>query len=144
MDLETIILPLHILSLIYVVWNVYHADHMGFDWFRGKKEILDEKLVMKYHRGSFLGLGLMIFTGFLLFWPLREYLLSRPQFYIKMGFVFALIINGFVIKVLSKRAITNKFSNLSLKEKIPLFISGAISTVSWLGAFIMAFFLESD
>ena len=138
------ILPLHILSLLFVVWNVINADHIGFTWIRGTESILDPKVVQKYHRGTWIGLGLMIFTGSFLFWPMREFLLTRPQFYIKMGFVLALIINGLAIGNLQKRATTQRFRNLTQQERIPLFISGGISTISWLGAAAMAFFLLPD
>ncbi|MCF7843375.1 hypothetical protein K9M47_00575 [Candidatus Gracilibacteria bacterium] len=141
MEIASIALPLHLISLVYVAWNVVRADHMGFNWIRGKIGILDENIVNKYHRGSWLGLGMMIVTGSLLFWPMREFLLSRPQFYVKMGFVTALLINGLVIGHLSKLSTTKTFSSLSLREKIPLFISGAVSTVSWIGAALGGLFL---
>jgi uncharacterized membrane protein len=142
--METIILPIHILSLAYIAWNVAMADHMGFTWIEGSVSLLDEKKVKKYHYSTLLGLVLIIITGFMLFWPMREFLLTRTQFYIKMGFVLALIINSFVIGILSKTSTTKTFASLTTKEKIPLFISGAVSTLSWLGAILMAFFLIPD
>lgn len=139
--MSDIILPIHLISLAFVFWNVVNADHMGFNWVRGKTPTLDKNTVKKYHYGSWIGLLLMITTGLILFWPMRDYLLARQQFLIKMVFVVALIVNGLVIGNLQERAITNKFEDLSFKEKLPLFISGAVSTISWLGAFTMAFFL---
>lgn len=139
--MEDIFLPLHLLSLTYVAWNIFHADHMGLNWIRGKVTMLDEKTITKYHKGSWIGLGLMITTGLFLFWPLREFLLTRPQFYIKMAFVVTLIGNGLIIGILQKTASTKKFTSLSFKEKLPLFISGAVSTLSWLGAGLAGLFL---
>jgi hypothetical protein len=139
--MEQIFLPLHLISLAYVAWNIFHADHMGFDWMRGKVATLDVSRVRKYHHGSWIGLGLMIATGFALFWPLREFLLTRPEFYVKMAFVITLICNGFVIGKLQNTATTKTFASLSATEKLPLIISGAVSTISWVGAAIMAFFL---
>lgn len=52
------------------------------------------------------------------------------QFYVKMGFVAALVINGFAIGTLRKKATTQRFSHLTLQEKTILFISGAVSTLS--------------
>ncbi len=141
MEIETIFLPLHLISLLYVAWNIVHADHMGFNWMRGKVDKLNDSEVKKYHHGSFIGLGLMIVTGIVLFWPMREFLLSRPQFYVKMGFVLALTINGVVIGYLSKISTTKTFSSLTLREKIPLFISGTVSTLSWIGAALGGLFL---
>lgn len=142
--MSEILFPLHILSLLFVAWNIFHADHMGFNWIRGKVSTLDEATVKKYHNRTWIGLLLMIFTGLLMFWPMREYLLTRPQFFIKMAFVITLFCNSFVIGILSKTSTTKSYSSLSTKEKIPLIISGAVSTISWLGAFGMAFFLEQE
>ncbi len=138
------ILPLHLLSLAYVAWNIFHADHMGFSWVRGKVHTLDEKRVRKYHRGTWVGLVLMITTGVLLFIPMREYLLGRPQFFMKMAFVFTLICNGLVIGTLQKTATSRPYASLTSKEKAPLFISGAISTICWIGAAVTALFLVEE
>ncbi len=142
--MQNILLPLHLLTLAFVAWTVFHADHMGFEWMRGKVRVLDRAKVKTLHRNTWLGLCGMIATGFLMFWPMREYLLGRPQFYIKMFFVLALIGNGFVIGRLQKVALTKSFAELTTKEKLPLMISGAVSTVGWLGAATMAFFLIED
>jgi len=139
-----IFLPIHFASILFIAWNVFHADHMGFDWIRGKVQTLDKDLVRKYHKRTWIGLGLMIVTGIGLFWPAKDMLLARPQFIIKMGFVLAIFINSFVIGALSKTSITKTYTSLSTKEKIPLIISGGISTISWLGATGMAFFLEQE
>lgn len=141
MSLSDIVLPLHLMSLAFVAWNVVLADHMGFNWIRGKEQTLEEQKVRKYHIRTWIGLFLMIATGFTLFWPAREYLLTRTEFYVKMGFVVALFLNSFAIGRLSKISTEKTFASLSTKEKIPLIISGAISTISWIGAGIMALFL---
>ena len=117
MDISSIFLPIHILALIYVAWNIIHADHLGFSWMRWKISTIDKNLISKYHRGSWIGLITMIISGFFLFYPMREFLLSRPQFYVKMGFVLALVINSFVIGNLSKIPTTRTFASLSIKEK---------------------------
>lgn len=83
----------------------------------------------------------MIITGFLMFWPMREYLFTRPQFYAKMAFVVTLIVNGFVIGHLQDVATKKWFKELTLKEKLPLFISGGVSTLAWLGAAIGGFYI---
>ncbi len=142
--MSEIFLPLHLISLTFVAWNVVLADHMGFNWIRGKEQTLDAQKVQKYHVRTWIGLLLMIATGLTLFWPMREFLLTRPQFYVKMGFVLALFLNSFAIGKLSKISTEKTFASLSTKEKIPLMISGAISTISWVGAVIMALFLIPD
>lgn len=141
MEISTIILPLHLLTLAFIAWNVFHADHMAFSWVAGKPINLDAVLVKKYHHRVWFGLILMIITGLILFYPPREYLLGRVQFYVKMAFVFGLIVNSIAIGYLQKRAIKHSYKELSFGEKLPLFISGGISTLCWLGATLGGFFL---
>jgi hypothetical protein len=143
MNPQDVILPLHILVLTFVAWTVISADHMGFDWIRGKVRHLDEVKVRKLHRDTWLGLCGMILTGAFLFWPAHNYILtySLLPFVIKMSCVTALIINGFAIGRLQKVALTKSFAELTKGEKLPLIISGAVSTIGWLGAAAMAFFL---
>ena len=141
--METLYLPLHLLALAYAAWNIFHADHMGFNWVRGKVETLDGTQVKKYHRGTWVGLILAIITGIFAFLNVR-YIIVYPQFYIKMGFVAALIVNSFVIGALSKIPTTKTFISLSTKEKLPLIISGGISMTSWVGAAIMALFIMPE
>lgn len=142
--MSELFVPIHLLVLAFVAWNVFNADHLGFDWIRGKVAMLDRATVKKYHDRTWIGLILMILTGFVLFWPTREYLFTRPQFFIKMGFVLALFINSFVIGILSKISTTKTYSSLTFGQKLPLIISGGVSTISWLGATGMAFFLEQE
>lgn len=139
-----IILPLHIAVLVFVAWQVLRADHLGLDWVRGNLRTLDAVTVAKYHRNTWIGLGGMITTGFLLFWPMREYLLTQPQFYVKMGLVALLVTNGLAIGKLQKVATSRAYRELSFKEKLPLIISGAVSTLGWVGAATIAFFLIPD
>lgn len=140
--MEKIILPLHLLVLTYAAWTILRADHMAFNWIRGKVLVLDMKQVKKLHKEMWIGLCLMITTGSFLFWPMHEYLLGRIQFIVKMSFVLVLIVNGFVIGYLQKKAKGKEFKNLSLGEKIPFFASGAVSTLAWLGAFVGAFYIS--
>lgn len=142
--MSELFLPLHLLALAFVAFYVFQADHLGFNWIRGKVSMLDKATVEKYHKRTWIGLMLMILTGLVLFWPTREYLFTRPQFFIKMGFVLALFINSFVIGILSKTSTTKTYASLTFSQKLPLIISGGVSTISWLGATGMAFFLEQE
>lgn len=137
-------LPLHLISLTFVLWNVLRADHVGFLWIRGTRKTLDERTLKKYHRNIWIGFSLMIITGLFLFYPMREYLLERPQFYVKMSFILVLIINGLVIGKLMPLAIQKTFQEISKKEKVLLFTSGTVSTISWLMVIISALYLLPD
>lgn len=139
--MEKIILPLHLIVLSFIAWNIVLADHIGFSWIRGKVKILQRSEVKKYHYRILVGLALMICTGFLLFLNYSEFLLTRPQFYVKMSLVGALVVNSFVVSYLQETAITRSFDSLTFKEKLPLLISGAISTVCWLLTIAAGFYL---
>lgn len=144
MDISDYYLPLHLLTLTFVAWNIIRADHVAFTWVRGKIDTLNKDTVRFYHRNVWIGLIGMILTGLLMFWPMREYLLSRPQFYLKMAFVFTLLVNGFVIGRLQEVATKKRFKELTTKEKLPLFISGAVSSIAWIGAGVAALFLVEE
>lgn len=142
--MQDYILPLHIGILIFSVWNILKADHLGYLWMSGKKDILNEATIVRYHRNVWIGLAGMIVTGILMFWPMREYLLSRYQFFAKMAWVLVLVINGIAVGRLHKIATRSKFSDLSVRDRLPLLISGGISTVAWLSAIILAFSIVED
>ena len=131
----------HMLSLIFSGCVIVVADHDGFLWFRGKKETLNASRVELLHQLTWIGLTLLVVTGFFLFYPARNFLLKNPVFAIKMIFVALLIGNGFIIGKLSRVAKTKSFVSLQKGEKAKLLISGAISATSWIGATIAAFFL---
>jgi len=128
------ILPLHLLSLAFVVVTIFLADREAFAWIRGRKITLDAVRVGKLHRRMWLGLLFMIATGLLMAWENFGALFAFPLFRLKMFFVAALIINGLFIGKLMYVTAVRSYSSLSTQEKIPLFLAGAISAISWLGA----------
>ncbi len=140
--METILFYLHIAGVIWSVLFILQADKDAFKWFSGKSITLDEVRTKKQHKMVWLGLIVAVVCGIFLFWDKRFYLINEsPAFLIKMIFVLALIINGFFIGRTIKVATTKSFQNLTFREKIPLFISGGISSISWIGAIVSAFFL---
>lgn len=131
----------HLGALCFVAYTLFLSEKEAFAWFRGKKETLDKEKLQKYHHRMWAGLLLMIATGLTLFWPDRDILPSIPAFQLKMFFVFCLLVNAFALGKLMPIAVTRSYKSLSVKEKMPLMISGGISFVCWFGAFISAFFL---
>lgn len=117
---------------------IFLADHQGLSWIRGKRETLDLKRVTLYHRLIWVGLVGMITTGGIMAWPLSSYLVTVPAFLLKMAFVVTLFINGLVIGHLVKVATERSFASLSWRERLPLLVSGAVSTTAWIGAFVAA------
>lgn len=124
----------HVVILITTLTFVVCTDILGLLYLFGKKKTLPKKSVTWTHRIILVGLGGMIISGTILFIPMREYLLSQPNFYVKMAFVAALVINAFVIGAHMKKSFTTPFKELPGLEKKKLLVSGAVSTLSWLGA----------
>ena len=121
---------------------VLYTDSLALSWMRGKRDALPRAQIERTHRYMWLGISVMVTTGVLMFYPFREYLLYHPPFQFKMGFVITLIVNGLVIGKLMHVATERRFADLLPGEKMKLLLSGAISTLSWLGALTMATMLD--
>jgi len=140
-------LPIHLSILAVTAYFIFRADYAAFQWVRGIVASLDMKRMVRYHLAVALGLLGMIVTGSLMVSAGAsrfgiEVFTSNPAFLIKMSFVSLLVINAFVISFLMRGVRGIAFNALTTKQKIPLMISGAVSTIAWLGALSMAFFLE--
>lgn len=141
--MEIIYTPLHILSLLFVGWNIVHADKIGLAWMQGKLETVDKKTITKYHHGTWLGIILMIISGSLIVSTVKDKIL-HPQFEIKMAFVLIIIINSIAIGLLLKTPIEKSFASLTKREKLPLYTSAALSFISWGGAALAALFILAE
>lgn len=142
LSLRDLALYTHLFSLGLSVCGIILADHTGFTWIRGKVDIVRPKTLHLLHWAVGIGLGLMIGSGSVLFWLEHAYLLGTIAFYIKMAFVVALLLNSFFIERLMHTATIQPFNSLTASKKIHFYISGAISTFCWFGAFVSAFFLS--
>ncbi len=139
MHMNDIVVPIHVgiltLTIICVLW----ADIYASMWLHGKKRMLNPIIVGRLHTAVTVGLTGMIVTGVTLFLPLQEYLVSQSDaFFVKMFFVFALVVNSFVIEKYMTIATTRSFKEVSVRQKVILFVSGGISSLSWVGAIIAA------
>ena len=88
---------LHIGSLCVAGVGILLADSEAFSWLRGKQEVIIGMQSRVAHWTVTLGLAGLTLSGLALFWPMRDYLIGDPLFWIKMALVFALLINGIVI-----------------------------------------------
>ena len=138
---QEFLLPLHLGVLACTAIFVFLADHQGYLWFSGKKQVLEMRTLRRYHYAVLIGLLCMIAIGATMAWPVQNYLLQNPAFYIKMTFVATLFLNSFVIWKFIPISTTRAYATLSLREKIPLFVSSGISALCWVGAATTAFFL---
>jgi hypothetical protein len=138
MSLYSFVLTTHILTAIGLIVVVIYSDHLGWQWLRGKQQTLNLTTLNRLHHIIYAGLSIMVTTGLYMFWPLQAYLLYEPAFYVKMGFVGTLIINSFFIGSFMRKASETPFNLLSKQERVPLYVSGALSTVVWLGTIVAA------
>lgn len=132
--LTNLLVLLHLSFLALAVMGIVLADHVAWRWMHGGDDLHHHAYLARVHWLVTAGLTGLIVTGLILFWPLRDYLLVQPLFWLKMLFVLALIINSFFIEKLMHLPATVSFDSLNRRQKMPLYISGAISTLSWLGA----------
>lgn len=130
----------HLAILLLTALVIVYADHLGFRYFRGTVRVLDAGRITLLHRIVWVGLLSMILTGVSLAYDRIDYLLSQPVFLLKMGFVLVLIINAGFISALSRLASTVPFSELGARQKTALLVSGALSTISWVGAATIGLF----
>lgn len=131
-------LTVHIGTVFVLVPLVVIADLFALLWVLGRIDRLDVRILRTLHRLVYVGIALMITSGAIMFQSYQGYLLATPAFYVKMGFVAALIINSFVVGAHLHTATTRTFAELTWAERRPLLISGAVSTVSWIGAIVAA------
>jgi hypothetical protein len=136
--METILFYTHLTSLSIAAIGVLYADSLGMRWMRGKIDVVELRHLNRAHLIVSIALLSLVISGGFLFWPMRSYLLFQPLFLLKMAFVLVLILNSFAIDAFMHISRVKSFRTLEKKEKIPLFVSGAVSMICWFGAGITA------
>lgn len=124
----------HATAVLLTLLAVLYADERGLRWVRGRAHVLAPRKVATLHALVGVGLALILLTGGLMFVDRSSYLLSQTTFLVKMGFVGALVVNAFFIGSISKLASEKAFVELTSNERRKVFLSGAISSLGWLGA----------
>ncbi|MCE9628770.1 MAG: hypothetical protein K8Q91_02115 [Candidatus Vogelbacteria bacterium] len=131
---------LHLVSLIITVPVILYADHMGFQYFTGRKLVLDRKKVEWSHWLVMLGISLLIITGVAVMVPMWAVILTKPLFYAKLAFVSTLLINGIFISQLMRKATITPYIELSKEERRLLLLSGMLSGGGWVASVLIGFF----
>ncbi len=134
------IVTIHLGILVTTALVILYSDHQAFDYMRGKKSLLSFKTVKRAHHLVWAGLLGMITTGVLMIYPVWQLALQNPIFLVKMGFVLVLVVNAIFIGHLLPIASTVPFNAITPGEKKKLMISGALSTIGWLGAATVGLF----
>lgn len=129
---------LHIFSMMFSFGVIWKADKDALAWLRGKREVLDASRLRLHHTLMWLGLAALIVTGSILSYPMLGYLLSQPLFIMKLLFVAILIVNAVLIGRVMHVAHVRSFASLTWNERVPLLMSGVISSFAWLGALVLA------
>lgn len=136
-------LTLHILAALFSFGIVWKADKQALSWIRGTQPVLSVQRMRRYHILTWSGLLALVSSGAALSYPMLRYLLAEPVFIMKLLFVAVLLVNAVLIGRLIAIATTKTFASLSWNERLPLLVSGAVSSVSWLGALVLALILFS-
>ncbi len=134
------LVTIHLITLLCTVVVILFADHEGFSYMRGKKQTLSHKLTQFFHYGVWVGLCLMITTGVFLALPAWEFYLKDPVFLLKMFFVLVLVVNGVFIGKFTALASEKPFAELPSRMQHTLRVSGALSTIGWVGAAVIGYF----
>jgi hypothetical protein len=134
------LVDIHITILAVTAVAILYADHLGYQYFTGRRTVLDGTVTSRLHLTVLLGLMLMITTGVLLTIPYYEYWLTQPLFYVKLGFVLTLIMNSWAIGKLHPLTTVTPFKELPKNVQKTFLVSGALSFASWVGATILSFF----
>jgi hypothetical protein len=136
------LLQIHIGAVFATLAIVIISDFHGLLWVLGKSETLPYARMRMLHTCAWIGLITIILAGATMFSSYPQYLLSLPAFQLKMVFVAFLLMNAFVIGKHMHVAVLQPFATLSKQEKLVLLISGAVSTIGWIGAYVCAQFLS--
>jgi hypothetical protein len=136
------LLQIHLTAVFATLSLVVVADTHGLLWVLGKMSILPKRRMELLHRAIWIGLFCIVGAGVTMFSSYPEYLLTLPAFQLKMFFVAGLLLNAIFIGKHLNSAATRTFASLTGKERLILLLSGAVSTLGWIGAYTCAQFLS--
>lgn len=130
------LVTIHLTIVILTGLVVLYSDEQALMWVLGKKPILSPVRITFLHRTVSIGLALLLITGGLLYIQAVPAYLSDSTFIIKMIAIAALIFNTYFIEKFSHVATSRTFASLETSQRLPLFVSGAISAIGWVVAIV--------
>lgn len=134
-------LPVHLGAFFTGITGVVISDLHAAWWVVKRSVHLPYRRMVRLHHWVGLAVTASVVSGAIMAWPVRDYLLGEPSFQVKLLFVFALIVNAVFIGRHTQIASTRTFGELTSRERLPLFISGAVSSLAWIGTVIAALLL---
>jgi hypothetical protein len=132
---------LHLIFLAFSALIVIIADEQAVSWVFGRAAVLPRRRLVLLHHLTWVGLGGLIVSGVILLLPMLSYALSLPLFQIKLLLVAALVLNAVLIGRLMPIATELPFAQVSTQQRIQLFVSGVISSASWITIASIGFWL---
>lgn len=141
MELLNSIGALHVPILLLTIATVVWADSLAALWVIGKRARVSGTLIRVLHRVITIGLLGMITTGAVLSYDRLGYLFEEPLFFVKLVFVGVLALNGFLLGRHAEVATKYSFAELSARERMPLYVSAAVSLICWGGAIVCGILL---
>jgi hypothetical protein len=136
-----IVLTMHIGAFAWSVVGIIAADSQGLRWLLGWRERIAVSYVHFWHRWVWVGISVSMVSGFYMFWPVREYLLTQPTFLLKVALVLMLFLNALFIGKHMLLATTQPFAALAPQQRRTLLVSGAVSTLGWVSVATLGFLL---
>jgi len=142
----TILIILHILGVVIGAGGAFAGDAMFFSSIRDKKISHTEMRFLKLSSTMvWTGIGIIVLSGIAIFLSDIDHYFHSAKFLAKMTIVAIIIINGVIfhsihLPRLHRHAESHFPSSDEFIRKTPyLIMSGAISLVSWLSAFVLGF-----
>lgn len=134
------LIAIHLATLSLTAIAILYADHMGYQYFTGKRLHLNHERTVILHRIVWVGLIGMIVSGYLIAAPQWDYLRSEPVFFVKLGLVLVLVMNALVIGKMAHLTSDRAFAELPADVRRAFMISGALSAIGWIGAAVIGYF----
>lgn len=135
------VLPLHLVAFFVAITGVVLSDlHAGWWLVKGTMRLPRRRLEWLHHIVG-VSLAAAVVSGALMAWPVWQFLITDLSFQIKLGLVGALILNSVFIGRHVALASEYTWCELRWSERIPLLVSGSVSTIAWVGTFTAAQFL---
>lgn len=131
----------HLSFLAFSALVILVSDEHALAWLMGRTQTLAPDRMRLLHRLVWLGIAGLLVSGAVLLYPRADYLLFQPLFQIKLLFVGILVANAVLIGRLMPIASARPFAALSASERAPLLISAFLSSISWISAAAIGFYL---
>lgn len=145
--LHDLLVPLHVFGVVIGMGAAFASDAIFLSSLKDGRLSNTELRILKLGgKIVWIGLGIIVLSGMGIFFTDPERYLASDKFLAKMTIILVLVANGIVfhalhIPRLHRHAEKELSESSEFRKARPLFIlSGAVSMVSWISAFILGSF----